>query len=390
MEEKLQEHYAVIKASPLFKSLYHGIDHYKEAPILEKYELVNILKDEFDLHQEEKGVYLVRSGGSSHKPLVFPVDIQENLNQRQLLADALSKTGFFTPKTVALNLFSYMALYRTASIFDDLLERCEATTLPASNSAPHDLVYSVAEKYKPNMILGTPSKLILFSKFMQFGDRNLDIENVLFGGEFLLPSQKKILEDTFKTKQIYSLYGSAETGIWAWANYSKNPLHFHFLKDMIIEIFEPNAEGFGDIVVTNLLRKRFPLFRYKMGDIGKLEMIDGIETLVLASREDNSFTVHADSYFLNDFKDVLDNVDRFQFQISLNSSIQTEIKVLLIKANASDSEKEILVQKITKGIDKHIKGDPQFTVLIVKFVTETDLYSDRTTSKSPKIIDFRD
>lgn len=390
MKDKLQDHFSIIKASQLFNSLYADVDHYEDAPILEKYELVNILKEDFDIHREEKGVYLVRSGGSSHKPLVFPVDIQENLAQRQLLADELSKVGIFTPKTVALNLFSYMALYRTASIFDDLLDRCQSTTLPASNSAPHELVYSIAKLYNPNMILGTPSKLVLFSKYMQYGDRNLEIKNLLFGGEFLLPSQKKILEDTFKTEQIYSLYGSAETGIWAWANYSKNPLHFHFLKDIIIEIFDPNKDGFGDIVVTNLLRKRFPLFRYKMGDIGKIEVIDGRETLVLASREDNSFTVNADSYFLNDFKDALKDIDRYQFQISLNSSIQTEIKILLIKANVTNEEKEALVQKITKEVNKHLKCDPQFTVLIVKFVTETELYSDPTTSKSPKIKDFRD
>ncbi|MBL4604417.1 MAG: hypothetical protein JKY02_01760 [Flavobacteriaceae bacterium] len=390
MKEKLQEHFSIIKASQLFKSLYAGIENYTDAPILEKYELVTILKEDFDIHKEEKGVYLIRSGGSSHKPLVFPVDIEENITQRQLLANELSRVGIFTPKTVALNLFSYMALYRTSSIFDDLLERCQATTLAASNSAPHDLVYSAAKLYKPNMILGTPSKLVLFSKFMQYGDRKLEIKNVLFGGEFLLPSQKKILEETFNTQQIYSLYGSAETGIWAWSNYSKNPLHFHFLKEIIIEIFEPNDDGFGDIVVTNLLRKRFPLFRYKMGDIGKLEVIEGVETLVLASREDNSFSIHADSYFLKDFEEALEEIDRFQFQISLNTSIQTEINVLLIKAGTSSSEKELFVKNITEGINKHLKCDPQFTILVVKFVDETEFYSDPTTSKSPKIKDFRD
>lgn len=390
MNNILQEHFSIIKTSKLFKSIYKGIVNYEDAPILRKHELLDLLKNNFKLQEEHKGVYLVRSGGSSHKPLVFPVDIQENLSQRQLLANELTKTGIFTSKTIALNLFSYQAMYRTAAIFDDILERCEATTLPASNSASHELVYSIAQEFSPNIMLGTPSKLVLFSKYLECGNRELEIENVLFGGEFLLTSQKKIIEETFNTKQIYSLYGSAETGIWAWANYSKNPLHFHFLKEIIIEITDPNKEGFGNIVVTNLLRKRFPIFRYRMGDIGKVEIIDGIKTLILATREDNSFSLHADSYFLKDFEEILENIDRFQFQISLNSSVKTEIKVLLIKADVSQSEKETFVQKITEGIHKHLECDPQSMVLIVEFVNETDFYSDPTTSKSPKVIDFRD
>lgn len=390
MEEQLQAHYESIKDAPMFRSYYEGIEHYKDAPLIQKHQLVDALRKDFSLEDQEKGVYLVRSGGSSHKPLIFPVDIHENLLQRQRLAERLVNSGIFSQKTVALNLFSYKALYRTASIFDDILERCSATTLPISTSAPHDMAHKISEEFKPDFILGTPSKLVLYAKYLQMSKKEAHIKNVLYGGEFLLPSQQKILEEALNATQIYSLYGSAETGIWAWSDFSNNPMHFHFLEDVLIEIINPNEEGFGHIVVTNVLRKRFPLFRYQMGDIGKVIEKDGQKVLILAAREDNSFVLNADTFFLKDFQEELDKVDSFQFQLSLNDAFQNEIKVLLIKSEITENEEEKYVKEITQGLQKQLKCDPQFTILTVKFVDEKDLFADPTTSKTPKIKDFRD
>ncbi|MFD2565772.1 hypothetical protein [Pseudotenacibaculum haliotis] len=390
MEKQLQEHFLRIKSSPMFRSYYDGIEHYQDAPIIQKHQLVDALRERFTLEGEKKGVYLVRSGGSSHKPLIFPVDIQENLLQRQRLAERLTSEGIFSSETIALNLFSYKALYRTASIFDDVLERCNATTLPISSSAPHDMAYKISEEFKPDFILGTPSKLVLYAKYLQIDNKQSNIKNVLYGGEFLLPSQQKILQETLNTQQIYSLYGSAETGIWAWSDFSNSPMHFHFLEDVLIEIINPNEEGFGHIVVTNLLRKRFPLFRYQMGDIGKVIEKDGKKILILAAREDNSFVINADSFFLKDFQGFLGKVDRYQFQLSMNTSFQNEIKVLLIKSDITKEQEKQYVQEITEGLQKHLKCDPQFTILTVEFTDEKELYADPTTSKTPKIKDFRD
>ena len=60
-----------------------------------------ILNTQFDIQAESRGVYLVRSGGSSTQPLGFPVDIQENLYQRELLAVELLKSGIISSPKVS-------------------------------------------------------------------------------------------------------------------------------------------------------------------------------------------------------------------------------------------------------------------------------------------------
>ena len=386
MNDLLQQHFTLIKKSSLFKSWYADYEDYRDAPILRKHQLVDTLREKFDLSQEEKGVYLVRSGGSSHKPLVFPVDIQENLAQRQKLAEILVKDGIFSSKTIALNLFSYKSMYRTASIFDDILERCSATTLAFSYDASHDLVYEGCKDFQPNIILGTPTKLTLFAKYLKLGKKECNIPNVIYGGEFLLSSQKKLLEETCKAQQIYSLYGSAETGIWAWSNATKNPMHFHFLEDMLVEVIDPNEEGFGAIVVTNLLRKRFPLFRYNMGDIGKVVQQNGRNVLILAARESNLFSLHSETYFLKDFEHLFDTVERFQVQLSLTETFQPQVKVLMVNS----THDEILLNTIKQGIKDHLKINLNSTRLIAEYVDDKDLYADPVTSKTALVKDFRD
>jgi phenylacetate-CoA ligase len=386
MNELLQKHFAIIKESSLFRSFYAAFEDYRDAPILRKHQLVDTLQQEFDLSKEEKGVYLVRSGGSSHKPLVFPVDIQENLAQRQKLAEILVKDNIFSSKTVALNLFSYKSMYRTASIFDDILERCSATTLPFSSDAPHDSVSKAVETLHPNFILGTPSKLTLFAKYLNLKKKKCHIQNVIYGGEFLLSSQKKLLEETYHTQQIYSLYGSAETGIWGWSDATNNPMHFHYLDDVLVEIIDPNEEGFGTIVVTNLLRKRFPLFRYNMGDIGKVVQQNGRNVLVLAGREDNSFSLHSDTFFLKDIEYLFNDIERFQIQLSLTEIFQPQVKVLLVNA----IQTEELANGIKKGIKEQLNINLNYTQLLVEFVEDKDLYADPVTSKTALVKDFRD
>jgi phenylacetate-CoA ligase len=386
MSELLQKHFRIIKESSLFKSFYAPYEDYQNAPVLRKHELVDILNEKFDLSKENQGVYLVRSGGSSHKPLVFPVDIQENLAQRQKLADLLIKDGIFTPKTIALNLFSYKAMYRTAAIFDDILERCSATTLAFSYDATHDKVYEGCQQFQPNIILGTPSKLTLFAKYLQLGKKECNIKNVIYGGEFLLNSQKKLLKETCKTEQIYSLYGSAETGIWAWSDATNNPMHFYYLDDVCVEIIDPNEEGFGMIVVTNLLRKRFPLFRYNMGDIGKVVQQNGRNVLILAARQSDSLSLNSEAYYLKDFEHLFNPVERFQIQLSLTETFQPQVKVLLVNS----VHEETLLATIKEGIKEHLKINPNYTHLIVEFAEDKDLYADPVTSKTALIKDFRD
>ncbi|MGQ7853912.1 hypothetical protein ACUN24_06640 [Pedobacter sp. WC2501] len=381
----LNQYYQIVRQSELFKSYYLNHENYQNAPLIGKKELINLLNDHFDLHSQEKGVYLVRSGGSTQKPLVFPVDIVENLEQRAALAGALKQAGVFTPKTIALNMFGYMDMYRTAAIMDDLLERCSATTLVASASLPYEEACQMALNFKPDLLLGTPSKLFLFAQYLKKHQLSLSITNLVFGGEFLPSSHIKLFEEVFGTRQIYSLYGSAETGIWAWCDYSRSPSLFRVIDSLIVEIHAPDADGYGNLLVSNLFRKRFPVFRYNTGDAGKWLDIDGQLYLELKGREHRSFMFNECNYELDDFNIVFADAERFQIQIVPGEG-HTEIKFLLVTHFmdiAKEEYIELKLQQLYEIFGYQVKN------LEVLAGSDLNLYTNATTGKTPVIIDHR-
>ena len=212
-EKILDEYFQSARSSHLMRGFYKEYPDYESAPVLSKKELIPILKQRFKLQDEHPGVYLVRSGGSTRNPLIFPVDIKENLQQRQVLADSLSTAGVFSPKTIALNIFGYSDMYRTAAIMDDILERCQATSLPMSAHASYEDMCHAAAYFMPDFIFGTPSKLLRLVEYLTTNNKQLEVPNLLFSGEFLRAGLQKLVHQTLGVKQIYSLYGAAETGI---------------------------------------------------------------------------------------------------------------------------------------------------------------------------------
>jgi phenylacetate-CoA ligase len=385
----LQSHLSLVKESSLFKEQYKDVNDIIDVPILYKSKLRELLESRFNIQAENKGVYLVRSGGSMQKPLIFPVDIKENLYQRRLLSKELESFGMLTSETIALNIFSYQDMYRTAAIMDDLLDRCYATTLALGCNSAYSDMYHTANNFKPNTLMGTPSKIGLFAKYIEQNNLEVAIDNLLFAGEFLFSSQIEQFKNIFKTKCIYSLYGSAETGIWGWTNYSENGSSFFILDEIIVEIVDADSNGFGAIVVTNLIRKRFPLIRYAMGDIGKLETIYGKRVLTLKSRESSSFLLYADTYFLDDFDFIKKYADRFQIQIAPLSLVQTEVMFLIILKKDNQKQTDTILCSIKTDIEEVVSINPKIISLKVQIASESDLYADATTSKTPSIVDFR-
>ncbi|MBP4139324.1 phenylacetate--CoA ligase family protein [Flavobacterium geliluteum] len=384
----LQDYFELAKKSSLYSQFYKGNDLAAEAPILSKKELIPILKTNFKLHEEKTGVYLVRSGGSTQNPLIFPVDIQENQNQRLAMAAELTKNNFFTPKTIALNIFGYSDMYRTAAIMDDILEKCQATTLALSAHASYNDMEQTATYFKPDFILGTPSKLLCFAQFLEEKNTKLQIENLFYGGEFLRPNVQNLLQKALGCKQIYSMYGSAETGIWAWSDATKNPSLFSIIKGIIVEIIDPDKEGYGTIAVTNTFRKRFPVFRYAIGDVGRWVNQDGESFLELKSRETKSFIVCEQHYDVDEFTSLTSGATAFQIQLSTDKNFKEVVRMLIVQ-NVPEYQRLDFVQEKCTQLKKLLNYNQRFMEVDVLLVTAADLYTNPTTTKTPMLWDRR-
>ena len=384
----LQEYFELARKNPLYIEFYKGNDLATEAPMLSKKELMPILDTNFKLQEEKTGVYLVRSGGSTQKPLVFPVDIHENQKQRLALAEELTRTNFFTSKTIALNIFGYSDMYRTAAIMDDILEKCQATTLALSSHASYTDMEQAAHYFKPDFIMGTPSKLLCFAQFLEAKNKKLEIKNLFYAGEFLRPNVQKLLQKVFGFQQIYSMYGSAETGIWAWSNFTKNPSLFSVIKGIIVEIINPDQDGYGTIAVTNTFRKRFPVFRYAIGDLGRWVEVNGKSFLELKSRETKSFIICEQHFHLDDLFSVTNETVAFQIQLSANENLKEVVRLLIVQ-DIPKSEKQDFMIKKCNHLKKLLEYNEDYMEVDVSIVTAAELYTDPNTTKTPLLLDLR-
>lgn len=384
----MQTFFELAKTNFLYSEFYKGVNTVESSPVLNKKQLIFILQKRFKLQEEKTGVYLVRSGGSTNRHLVFPVDIDENLNQRRAIANELTVNRIFTGETIALNIFGYSDMYRTAEIMDDILEKCQATTLALSAHATYKDVKYAADYFKPDFIMGTPSKLLDFAHFLETNNEGLNIANLLFAGEFLRPNLKLFLQQKFNFKQIYSLYGSAETGIWAWSDFTKHPSLFTVVEGIIVEIAEPDSDGFGMIVVTNTFRKRFPIFRYAIGDIGRWVHLNNKPYLELKSRETRSFIFCEQHYALDEFNSFLSEADAFQIQLSSNEEFR-ETLTLMIVPKVSLNNQFDFAERVTQQVKQLLNYNERFMQINVLLVTPADLYNDPVTTKTPMFLDLR-
>jgi len=369
---------------PFHRERLRGIADWRAAPAIDKCDLLPALRA-FSVHDEPLGVYLVRSGGSTQAPLIFPVDIGENHAQRAALAGRLREAGVFGPRTVALNVFGYADLYRTAAILDDLLERCAATALPLSAHARYEDMYAAALRFRPTHLLGTPSKLALFGHFLAASAQPLQIPQLLYGGEVLRDTTREVLRDAFGTQQIWSLYGGAESGIWAWCDATRRPGLFETLPQVAVEILDPDADGYGTLAISNGFRRRFPLFRYRPGDIGRIVTIDRVTYLQLRGRDARSFQFDELTYDLDTVAELLEDSEAFQIQLR-TSPAGRDCLALLLVADGGDEE---LRSRVLSQLNALFLKSADASAIEVRLVASNALHVDPATTKTPSIADFR-
>lgn len=360
-------------------------------PVLTKSDLYSRLGATRENADSACGVYYSRSGGTnSDRPLFFPTDIGENHLQRRRLARHLRADGVFTPQTIALNILPIVRMYRAMEIFNELCERCGATVLPMAALAEDDELFDQARLFQANTLVGMPTRILALARFLQQKKINLTFDTVVFGGEFLQIGKRHLIQESMRVRRFCALYGSAELGVVAWnADIGEVPI-YRFPRDILhIEIANPDSEGFGPILATNVVRRRFPIIRYRTGDVGRLVAEDGqIVTVELRGRDADSFQIGDNYHSLGDFAEALAPFSEFQIQIRFEEALKQDvIRFCLVPGSdpLAEQNKECIKRQIRELLQAHEK---MYRVEI-DFVPTTDLIQKGSARKTPLIIDSR-
>jgi phenylacetate-CoA ligase len=375
---------------PWYQASPHG-ERLADWPVLTKADLYARLAATRQDPTARRGVYYSRSGGTTtNQPLYFPTDIAENHEQRQRLAQRLGTDRVLSPETIAVNICPIVRMYRAMEIFNEFCECCGATVLPMAAIADDAEIYEQAILFEANMLLGMPSRLVAFARYVQEQKLTWQVGTVVFGGEFLQPGKRQLLQQVFRVNRFAGVYGSAELGVVAWhADIPAVPI-YHFPRDILhVEIVEPDADGYGALVATNLLRRRFPIVRYNTGDVGRV-VAEGSDTvsIELRGRQSDSFLIGDNYHALDDFADVFQHFAEFQVQLRFDETLRKDVIRFCLNAGERPVSEEER-RAITQRIHDRLQGHELMYGTEVDFVGPQALIRSAGNLKTPAIVDHR-
>ena len=383
--EELERLYQEVRRSPFLAGHADRYEHFADLPIIGRPELRQLIERNFDVHRERSGVYLLRTGGTLSEALLVPIGIDENRAQRQAMADHLRAAGVFTPTTVAVNLFNYKHLYRSASIFDDLLERCDSTSIGLGAITPDEFVVNFCRLLGPDTAVGTPSRLYQLAAHVTELGIDLRIPHAVFGGEVLSADYLDELRRGLGVERVHGVYASVENGSWGYCDFDRDGARYRIVEEIVhVEVEDPDADGVGNLVITNTIKRRFPVLRYRNGDRGRLVTVDGHLHVELEGRGSYTFRIDHRSMSEHDFAPVVDGATAYQIQLSLNAERRTRVEVLVVPATDGATDD---LERRRHALAAVLDGGP--VDRDVRFVEVRQLVTSATTNKTPLVVDHR-
>ncbi len=294
-----------------------------------------------------KSGYFTRSGGTSGKEKYAFTTYDEVEIGAKLLGNMLCLNGINENDTVA-NLFMPGHMYSAFSSISISLNHTGCVQLPIGANCEPDEIINYLLAFNPNVILAVPSLLMGLANLVETNSLPLKVEKLGYAGEHLNESSREYLKNILGVKSIFSLgYAAVDTGIIGFQDSScHGSIHKIPTDHVLVEIIDPNTAEHvdlgveGEIIVTNLFRKRIPVIRYHVGDCGLLTMEGDEFLLKLLGRAGNNIMICGYEVSLSVFSNILS-------EFELESSFQLVIdakgpKIHLKVMYESPSEKKEL------------------------------------------------
>lgn len=387
--DRVESFFQEVKNSPFLKGYADGIEHFEDLPILDRERLKQLVDQNFDLHSESDGVYLSRTGGTLNETLMLPNDHDEHLQQLELVSQVFKGYSSIESGDVVLNLMHYQNMYRSASQADDIIRFANATSIGLSASVPDNFIYDYIKKFKPNSIAGTPSRVLQFANWVFDNKKEVHISKLLYGGEALSRHQYRAIREHLHVKDIYTMFGSTEIGAWGSGKYKDGGFLFKVAPELVfVEIDDPDEDGYGQAVITNICKKRFPVLRYKTDDVGRIQEKNGVQYFEFKERGEYTFRIHGTIYSERNFFRVTADAEYYQIHLDYDERKHTALTIKLVQQDLGMPEEDFIREK-AELLEEIIPLDSNTLPKQVKLVGVSELTTNEATSKTPLVVDRR-
>ncbi len=122
--------------------------------------------------------------------------------------------------------------------------------------------------YRFNVVFADVAWIVRFTELAQEKGIKFPIKLFLSGGDVLTENARAFIEGFWNAPMIMS-YGSTEIAASLGMECRKKDGYHLNDFDFYVEIFDPDVNGYGEVVVTTLNRTTMPLIRYRTRDVAK-------------------------------------------------------------------------------------------------------------------------
>ena len=410
-DEKLKElFYHVYHYSPYYRPIFdeqditpenfNGISHLEKLPFTTKENLRECYPYQMAAVSMDEIVRIHASSGTTGKPVVMGYT-ENDLEEWSLAVARLCSIAGVTAGDIAQISFGY-GLFTGGFGLHYGLEKLGTAVVPFS-SGNTERQLQLMEDFQTTVLVSTPS----FALYMADAAKENGIDPAsyylrlgLFGGEPCSDTMREEIERQWQIKATVN-YGLTEVIGPGVSGECLEKQGLHILEDCFIaEIIDsetgetlPDGET-GELVLTPLIKKGFPVLRYRTGDITRImpETCNCGRTLrrmdYITGRTDDMLIVKGVNVFPSQIEEVLDEFKEVSPHYQLIVHRQKgfikdlEIQVELTPEGFSDSfrEMESLENRIRQRLRSSLSLSPKLKLMNPKTL-------ERTTGKSRRIIE---
>lgn len=252
-------------------------EDFRKLPLLSKEDIRTNLNDMLSLNYKKNDLIPNSTGGSTGVNLNFFNDRKNagsvsaiDLRNRRWAGLEIGDKGAWlwgSPFDISLH----------DSLKNRVYDKLFRNLLLSSYNLSEETMFVYARKllqYKPKVIVGYPSSLYHFAKFLEAnGIRDINPKSIISEAEVLYDYQKELIESVFQCK-VFNYYGCREFSTIAQECSEHSGMHIsseHVYVECLRGNEEPAALGEGgELVITDLDNFGMPFIRYRIGDIGVL------------------------------------------------------------------------------------------------------------------------
>ncbi len=325
----------------------------------------DLLRDQFDALKSDiamRGVQKMSTVGSTGSPVAVLIDPVRNSfidaarlrSHRWFEADMGVREIVLWGSPIEVTRQDRIRVARDRLLNSRLLS---AFDLGEKNLADYS---DIIHRYRPVKMYGYASALYALARYFHETKRKPpDSLKVVFAtAEPLFDFQRKTIEAAFGARVAVE-YGARDAGLMA-NECPQGGLHIP-AEGMVVEIDPVDADGRGEIVVTNLDSRAMPIIRYRTGDVGQLaptpcscgrglpvlKTIEGRQTDFIVTPEGRIIHALAVIYILRECPQIN------SFQI-VQESLDKIIATIVPRAELPVAVREKIVQGLQKALGSPI------------------------------------